>query len=174
VVNDPDRDSTCTITLSLSPTTAGPAAGTVTITANAKVSGSPVALSGTGVAPVVRGELTARTWSVAATRGCTLFTCPMRVFTLTNTGNVTLTGITQGALGGTNASEFSVFRILSTCGPARGGQLFGQTTLAPGASCIVTAFFKPLTSQTTGVKTATLSVTDAAGTQTSTLTGTAR
>jgi hypothetical protein len=48
-----------------------------------------------------------------------------------------------------------------------------NTTLAPGASCVVTVQFQPKTAQTTGVKTATISVTDAAGTQTSTLTGTA-
>jgi hypothetical protein len=95
------------------------------------------------------------------------------VFTLTNTGNVTLTGIGQGALGGTNASEFSIARALSTCGPTGNGQLVANTTLAPGGTCVVTVQFKPLTAQTTGVKNATVSVTDAAGTQTSTLTGTA-
>jgi hypothetical protein len=76
-------------------------------------------------------------------------------------------------LGGTNPTEFTVRRVLSTCGPAGGGQLLGQTTLAPGAACVVTVSFTPLTAQTTGAKTATLSVTDAAGTQTSTLNGTA-
>jgi len=95
------------------------------------------------------------------------------MFTLTNTGNATLTGITQGVLGGTNISEFTIVRLLSTCGPAGGGQLLGQTTLAPGAACVVTVRFTPLTTQTTGIKNATVSVTDAAGTQTSTLTGTA-
>jgi len=64
-------------------------------------------------------------------------------------------------------------RLLSTCGPATGGQLIPITTLAPGASCVVTVQFKPLTAQTTGVKNATVSVSDGAGTQTSTLTGTA-
>jgi hypothetical protein len=85
-----------------------------------------------------------------------------------------LTGIAQGVLGGTNPTEFSVVRLLSTCGPAGGGQVLGQTTLAPGAACIVTVQFRPLTTQTTGVKNATISVTDAAGTQTSTLTGNAQ
>jgi len=61
----------------------------------------------------------------------------------------------------------------STCGPVGGGQLAGQTTLAPGAACVVTVQFKPQTGQTTGVKNATVSVTDLAGTQTSTLTGNA-
>jgi hypothetical protein len=49
----------------------------------------------------------------------------------------------------------------------------GQTTLAPGATCVVTVQFRPSTLQTTGAKTATISVSDLAGTQTSTLTGTA-
>ena len=97
---------------------------------------------------------------------CTLD--PAQVFTLTNTGNVPLTGITQAVLGGTNASEFSVVRLLSTCGPAGGGQILANTTLAPGASCVVTVQFKPLTAQATGAKAATVSVTDLAGTQTST------
>jgi hypothetical protein len=86
---------------------------------------------------------------------------------------VPLTGIAQGALGGTNPTEFTIMRLFSTCGPAGGGQLMGQTTLNPGASCIVTVQFRPLTSQPTGAKSATVSVTDAAGTQSSTLTGTA-
>ncbi len=97
----------------------------------------------------------------------------MRGFVLTNTGNVTLTGITQGVLGGVDASEFTVLRVLSNCGPASDGQLLGQTTLAPGAACTITVQFSPLTSQSTGVKNATISVTDAAGTQSSTLTATA-
>jgi len=92
---------------------------------------------------------------------------------LRNTGNVPLTGITQGVLGGVNASEFNIVRLFSTCGPAGNGQLAGQTTLAPNATCMVTVQFTPLTTQTAGVKNATVSVTDAAGTQTSTLTGTA-
>jgi hypothetical protein len=118
-------------------------------------------------------SLTPATWTPTATRGCTLLTCPAQVFTLTNTGTAPLTGIGQGVLGGTDASEFSVLRIASSCGPAGGGQLFGLTTLAPGASCVVTVRFTPLTTQSTGVKNATISVTDAVGTQSSTLTGTA-
>jgi hypothetical protein len=111
------------------------------------------------------------------TRNCPgllcLLTDPIQVFTLTNTGNVPLTGIAQGVLGGTNPTEFAIIRLLSTCGPAGGGQILGATTLAPGASCVVTVQFEPQTAQSTGVKNATVSVTDLAGTQTSTLTGTA-
>jgi hypothetical protein len=168
---------TCTINVTFTPTTTGAKTGTATITANVPVSGSPVPLSGTGIAAVVSASLTPTSWTTSATRGCTTGgtnpTCPLQVFSLTNTGNVNLTGIAQGALGGTNASEFIIARAMSTCGPAGGGQLSGQTTLAPGASCSIAVRFAPLTTQTTGVKTATVSVTDAAGTQSSTLTGTA-
>jgi hypothetical protein len=109
-----------------------------------------------------------------AARGVGLLGAPTQVFTLTNTGNVTLTGIAQGVLGGTNPTEFSIVRFLSTCGPAGGGQLLGQTSLAPGGACAITVQFRPLTTQSTGAKSATVSVTDLAGTQTSTLTGTAQ
>jgi len=97
------------------------------------------------------------------------------VFTLTNNGNVPLTGITQASLAGANAADFFIIRLTSTCGPAGGGQLAGQTTLAPGSACLVTVQFRPQAAPApSGVKNATVSVTDAAGPQTSTLTGTAQ
>jgi hypothetical protein len=166
---------TCTINVVFSPTAQVMTNATLTITANVVVTGSPVALSGTGVAPIVAALLAppSRNYGTA-TRGVGVLGAPTQVFTLTNTGNVTLTGITQGVLAGTNPTEFSIVRLLSTCGPAGNGQLLGQTTLAPGAACTVTVQFRPLTSQTTGAKFANVFVTDAAGVQTSTLTGTAQ
>jgi len=173
----------CTIKVVFSPTVAGATLGSGTITASVAVTGSPVALTGTGIAAVVSATLTPTSRNFGGvTRTCPgttlaqIAAClldPAQVFTLTNTGNVMLTGIAQGALGGTNATEFSITRLTSTCGPTGGGQLLGQIALAPGATCVVTVQFKPLTAQTTGAKAATVSVTDAAGTQTSTLTGTA-
>jgi hypothetical protein len=168
--------TTCTINVVFAPNAVGPASATMTINASVVVTGSPVSMSGTGVAAVIAASLTPTSHAFGnATRGCTL-ACPAQVFTLTNTGNVTLTGITQGTISGTNATDFPVFRLTSTCGPATGGQLAGQTTLAPGSMCVITVRFAPPTGDTTGAKgPATLSVTDAAGTQTSTpLTGTAQ
>jgi hypothetical protein len=126
------------------------------------------------VAAVTSASLTPKSHNFgSATRGVGAFGAPTQVFTLTNTGNVTLTGIGHGTLGGTNSTEYSIVNLLSSCGAAGGGQLAGNTTLAPGATCIVTVQFRPQTGQTTGAKSATVSVGSSAPTQTSTLTGTA-
>ncbi len=181
----PATSTTCTIIVAFTPTAPGAVTGqTATIFANVLVTNSPVPLTGTGVAPVVAATLTPATWTVSQTRNCPgtglgAIACgldPSQAFTLTNTGNVTLTGIAQGVLGGTAANDanYTVLRLLSTCGPATGGQLLGDITLAPGGTCNIQVQFKPLTAQAAGLKSATISVTDAAGTQTSTLNGTAR
>ncbi len=49
--------ATCTITATFNPTAAGAATGTLTITASVPVTGSPVALTGTGVAVPIRPTL---------------------------------------------------------------------------------------------------------------------
>jgi hypothetical protein len=174
--------ASCTINVVFSPTATGLVSSTLTITSNVAITGSPVTLTGTGVTAVVSATLTPTTHNHGTqTRNCPgtglgIIACaadPTQVFTLTNTGNVTLTGIRNGILGGTNATEYTYRPLLSTCGPAGGGQLVANTTLAPGATGVVTVQFQPKTAPTTGVKNATISVTDAAGTQTSTLTGTA-
>ena len=170
--------ASCTINVVFSPAAATGYTGTVTITANVPVAGSPVALTGTGTAAVRSATLTPATWTVTQARDCpgttflqrlACFLDPIQIFTLTNTGNVNLTGVTAGALGGTaaNTANYAIVGLFSNCGNAT------HTTLAPGATCSVTVQFRPLTAQAAGAKPATISVTDVAGTQTSTLNDTA-
>ena len=175
--------SRCTINVVFTPTSQTTYSGTVVISAaGTTVVGSPVSLTGTGVAPVRSHTLLPTSWTVSQVRNCPgtgilgTLACmldPIQMFTLTNTGNVPITGIGQGLLAGVNSSEFAISHLLSSCGPAGGGQLAANTTLAPNASCVVTVQFKPLTAQPTGVKNATISVTDSVGTAASILTGTA-
>jgi hypothetical protein len=172
--------ASCTINVVFSPTATGLVSSTLTITSNVAIIGSPVTLTGTGVSAVTSATLTPTNWSPAHARncptpavGCALD--PVQAFTLTNTGNVTLTGIGHGVLGGTSPADYLIRPLPSTCGAAGGGQLVSNLTLAPGATCVITVQFEPRTSDPiNSVRSATVSVTDAAGTQTSTLTGTAQ
>jgi len=175
-------NSSCTITIAFTPSATGSASGTVSITGNVSVTGSPVALSGTGVVAVTTAALAPATWTVSQTRNCPgtglgAIACaldPIQTFTLTNSGNVALTGITTGTLSATPASNTADYAVLgllgglgSTCGTS-------VTSLAAGASCTVRVQFKPLTAQPTGAKPATLTVTaGAAGPKTAALNGTA-
>ena len=173
--------ATCTINVVFTPTALGAVTGTLTIFANVAVTGSPVALSGTGVADVRAATLTPVTWAPIHAANCPgsgvlgIAAClldPAQVFTLTNTGNVPLNTIGHGTLGGANTADYAYRALISTCGAAIAGtQPVGNTTLAPGATCVVTVQFQPQTSQAAGAKPATISVTDAAGTQTASLNG---
>ncbi len=82
-----------------------------------------------------------------------------------------LTNIGNGVLGGANTADYAIVPLFSTCGPTGNGQITGTTVLQPNGTCVVTVQFKPLTAEAAGTKTATVSVTDSAGTQTSNLTG---
>jgi len=175
--------STCTILVTFTPGALGTVGASVSVTGSVAVTGSPVGLTGTGVAAVSAATLTPTSWTVSRTRNCPgtgilgQLACSLdgsQTFTLTNTGNVTLSPIPTGVLGGVaaNVQNYAVVGSLlgfgSTCGNT-------VTTLAPGATCTVLVQFKPLTTQAVGLKAATISVTaGAAGTLTSTLNGTAQ
>jgi len=78
-----------------------------------------------------------------------------KVATLTNTGNTTIT-ITSISVTGTGASEFPI--TANTCG----------STLGAGLNCTISVTFKP---NAEGSQSATLTVVDSVGTQTSALSG---
>jgi len=162
--------ASCTINVVFSPTAAGAQSGTVTVTSTPAVANSPVALSGTGDLPVTAATLTPNPVTMTSARGCTVSTCALQGFSLTNTGNVTLTTIGTGTLGGTDAGKFNIEASLSTCGTAT-GHVTNIASLAPGNACVVTVRFQPLAADTKASRQATLSVTSAAPTQTSNLTG---
>jgi hypothetical protein len=171
--------TTCTINIvytapactPVAPATTCPSNGTATVTANqGAITGSPVALNGAAIAAPLTPAV--RAYGTVA-RGST--TGPTQVFTLTNTGNVTMTGIQDATLGGTNPTEFFIVQQMTTCGPTQPGRVAGSTgavvSLAPGASCAVAVQFRPLSAQTTGSKSATLSIVDSFGTQSTTANG---
>jgi hypothetical protein len=165
----------CNIYVVFSPTATGTVAGTLTITGNVAASGSPVSLSGTGVAPIVAAAWIPPTWSPSQARNCPGSTSaqraacaadPMQLFMLTNTGNVTITGVGAASLAGASPGDYTI--IFSTCGPG----FFGTTTLTAGSSCFALLQFRPRTADAANsVRNATLSVTDSAGTQVATLSG---
>jgi trimeric autotransporter adhesin len=145
--------STCQILIVFSPTTAGPSSAALTIVD--QVGTQTAMLTGTGVQ--------AATAQAALTPGADNFgtisagtTSAATTFTLTNAGTAALS-ITSFSIGGANSSSF--LQGTSTC----------ESSLAAGASCTTAVTFAPTSA---GTFTATLSVTDSVGTQTSPLTGT--
>jgi hypothetical protein len=167
--------ATCTITVAFQPTgTAATVPGTLAINGNVAVTGSPVALTGISVAPVISATLTPSTFNFGTVnRGSNA----ANSFTLTNTGNVTLTNITSASVS-VNSTDFGIpggfFSLLTTCGTSNPIPALRVTTLAPGATCNVYVQFHPV-GTTTGVENGTLSApAGAAGTMTAKLSGTAR
>lgn len=122
--------SACTISIKFVPTTTGARSATLQVNSTAPSSPDLVALTGTGGAPIVSvspGSGSCGSVQVGASSTC-------QAFTLTNTGNIDLTGIAI-SLTGVAAGSYSQS---NNC-PA---------TLAASASCTITVFFQPTGSGT--------------------------
>jgi len=141
--------SSCTISVTFTPTASGSRTGSVTVTDNASPATQTVSLSGTGTAPIASLSPTSLTFSSQALNT----TSSPQSLTLSNTGTAALK-ITSIAVTGN-------FSQTNTCG----------SSVAAGASCSISATFKPTGS---GQRTGTVTVTDNASpaTQTASLTGT--
>ena len=93
---------TCTILVTFTPAAPGGAySGTLTVTANVPVIGSPLPLSGVGLVPTFTATVTPTTLSFGT--WATTTTSPAQTLTVTNTGNGALTGGTFTFGGGTPA-----------------------------------------------------------------------
>ena len=131
-------NSSCTINIEFTaPATAGTFTGTAAITGSVAVDGSPVALTGTSVAPIRTASVSPSplafgNWASGTTSN------PLNL-TVTNTGNVALAGgsYTLGAV--TPASGATFTRITTGAFPA--GAPNCGATLTLGASCTIKVAF---------------------------------
>jgi hypothetical protein len=131
--------SSCTISVTFTPSASGSRTASVSITDNASGSPQTVSLSGTGTAAVVSLSATRLAFgnqSVGTTSAA-------QSLTLSNTGNAAFS-ITSLALTGTNAGDFAQ---TNTCG----------SSVAAGGNCTISVTFTPLAS---GSRTASVSITD--------------
>ena len=140
----------CTISVTFTPTATGARTATVSVADNAGSSPQTAALSGTGTANV-----TLTPAALTFTAQVLKTSSPPQVVTLKNGGTTALT-ISNVAISGTNATDFSQ---TNNCG----------TSVAGGASCTINVTFKPTS---INHRVATLTVTDGAGSQTTSLSGT--
>lgn len=129
----------CTYSMKFCPTAAGTRTAQENIFTN--VTGSPQNQPATGTGGTAVAGLSPSSASCGSQQVGTSVTC--QAFTLTNTGNINLTGLTI-SFTGANAASYSQS---NTC-PA-------NQTLAPSASCTITLFFKPVAA---GTQTANLSI----------------
>jgi sugar lactone lactonase YvrE len=148
----------CQIYVFFSPTSAGSAAATLSVVDDAGTQTSTLTGTAVAAAPPPAPQATLTPTSVSFGSFTTGATSAAQTFTLTNSGNATLT-ISGVTLGGTNASDFAIGT--NSCGEA----------LAASATCSIVVTFTP---SATGSFSATLSVADNAegSPQTSSLTGT--
>jgi hypothetical protein len=130
----------CTMNIVFSPAAPGVAAGSVTLTANVPVNGSPVTLSGTGARlSVLPSALTFLTFGPGLST--------VQNVTVTNHWTAA-TGPISAAISGSSSGDFII--SAATCG----------ATLAPGASCTISVRFHSPTATFVTANTATLTVTD--------------
>jgi probable HAF family extracellular repeat protein len=133
--------TSCTISATFKPVSAGGKSATISISDNASGSPQSVAVSGTGVAAPPPVTLSAR--SLAFGNEAVNATSAPQSITVTNTGTAPLS-ITSIALSGSTPADFS---FTKTCG----------ASLATGASCMISVTFKPVSA---GGKAAVLSIAD--------------
>jgi len=152
-------NSTCTINVVFTPTALGTVNATLTIAASVLVSGSPVSLSGTGVAPAAL--------SIAPN--------PLKITVATPVGNAgsgtgTVTLRNTAAPGGASATVSSV-AVASGTGSGRftwsfsvdagsGADNCSGVTLAPAAACTVRVRFRNVRSPTGVDRPGTITFTD--------------
>lgn len=141
--------SSCTISVSYAPTVTGPDNGRLTISDNAFTGTQTVALSGTGTAPVASVSPTAVPFESQALNT----TSGGQVVFLNNTGTGPL------FFSGAGIAASGDFAQTNNCG----------SHVLADTSCEITVTFTPTA---TGARTGNITVTDNAGTQTASLTGT--
>lgn len=139
----------CTVSVSFAPTAAGLVSGSLSVRDDSYNLGpsQTIALSGTGTAPAASVTPASLSFSnqVAGT------TSSARVITVLNSGN--------GPLQVSNVAATGPFSQSNTCGGS----------IAPAASCTIQVFFAPTA---VGAASGKITITDNAGTQTVTLSGT--
>jgi len=143
-------NGTCIVMVSFLPSTTGSRSGTLTLFANVPGGQATASLSGTGLAPAaITLTPTALTFTGDTLLGTA--SAPMTIL-LTNTGGVSTPLQTPVMTGDFAASN-------NTCG----------TSLAANAACGIAITFTPTAS---GTRNGSFAITDTAGTQTATLSGT--
>ena len=121
--------ASCALIVYFKPTTTGSRSAAITLTDNAPGSPQTVALSGTGIttpgASLSPASLTFSSQAVGSTS-------PIQTVTVTNTGSATLT-ISSMSITNSNFGQTAIGK----------GSCAGGTSLAAGASCTMSVYFKP-------------------------------
>jgi hypothetical protein len=127
--------ASCTVTVSWTPSVAGPLMGSINVADNASNSPQTVSLTGTGVLPTATFSTPSLTFPVQV------------VYTTSSPQTVTLNNTGLGILEITSLVATGNFTETNTCG----------STVAPGGSCTITVTFSP---QNKGTLTGAVTITD--------------